>query len=114
MLQSNYVHILYVTNVSDDNKEEIVFLDVGANIGVHALTMASLGHQVWAVEPLDVNLRLVKELLSFCSGKLPNDQFHLSQIYQSANLMDNVMPRLHLVQHVVDLRRQDGITVGLL
>ena len=40
-----------------------MYLDLGANIGVHALTMARLGCQVWALDPLETNLRLVRELI---------------------------------------------------
>ena len=33
-----------------------VFLDVGANLGVHSLSVAAMGYPVWAVEPVRSNL----------------------------------------------------------
>ena len=39
--------------------KEAVFLDVGANIGGHALYAAAKGNQVYAIEPLTINLKLV-------------------------------------------------------
>ena len=46
---------------------EVAFLDVGANIGTHALYGAKLGFRTWAVEPMDINAVLVRiiVLLSF-------------------------------------------------
>lgn len=38
-----------------------LFLDVGANIGYYSVLAASLGHQVLAIEPFDVNLDLLRE-----------------------------------------------------
>ena len=43
----------------DDTGETIV-LDVGAQLGIHGLFAAKLGHRVWAVEPQEVNLAKVK------------------------------------------------------
>ena len=34
---------------------DAVFLDVGANIGSHAMYAAAMGRSVWAVEPLTMN-----------------------------------------------------------
>ena len=36
-----------------------VFLDIGANLGIHSLYAASLGFKVWAVEPQEINLAKV-------------------------------------------------------
>ena len=34
---------------------QMVFIDVGANIGCHALYEAAKGYDVWAVDPLTMN-----------------------------------------------------------
>ena len=36
--------------------EDILVLDVGANLGVHGLYVANMGFRVWAVEPQEKNL----------------------------------------------------------
>ena len=46
--------------VLDAYGERAVFVDVGAGIGTKAVAAAKLGHKVWAVEPLDANLAMVK------------------------------------------------------
>ena len=33
-----------------------LFLDIGANLGIHALYAAKLGFRVWVVEPQQLNL----------------------------------------------------------
>ena len=33
-----------------------LFLDIGANLGIHGLYAAKLGFRVWAVEPQESNL----------------------------------------------------------
>ena len=43
--------------------ENPVFLDVGANIGGHALYAAAKGAPVFAIEPLSINLKLVPQIL---------------------------------------------------
>ena len=42
-----------------------LFLDIGANLGVHALYAAKLGFRVWAVEPQENNLIKVSFLIIF-------------------------------------------------
>ena len=37
------------------NSDTLV-LDIGANLGIHGLYAAKLGHRVWAVEPQERNL----------------------------------------------------------
>ena len=36
-----------------------IFLDIGANLGIHALYAAKLGFEVWAIEPQLQNLKKV-------------------------------------------------------
>ena len=54
MFFSNFI------NFRNHKQDDFTYLDLGANIGVHALSMASFGCQVWAVDPLETNLRLVR------------------------------------------------------
>ena len=56
-----FFYFVYGLFFCTPQKDDFVYLDLGANIGVHALTMASLGCHVWAVDPLETNLRLVRE-----------------------------------------------------
>ena len=35
---------------------DTLVLDIGANLGIHGLYAAKLGHRVWAVEPQERNL----------------------------------------------------------
>ena len=37
-------------------KIDTLVLDVGANLGIHGLYAAQLGHRVWAIEPQERNL----------------------------------------------------------
>lgn len=39
--------------------KKTVFVDIGANLGIHALYAAKLGFKVWAVEPQQSNLMKV-------------------------------------------------------
>ena len=48
--------------------DDTVFLDVGANLGFHALYAAKLTNKVWAVEPQEKNLNKVRN--DFISSKL--------------------------------------------
>ena len=48
--------------------DDTVFLDVGANLGFHALYAAKLTNKVWAVEPQEKNLNKVRN--DFISPKL--------------------------------------------
>lgn len=45
--------------------EDAIFLDIGANIGIHALYAAKLGFNVWAVEPQGRNLDKVSRYWLF-------------------------------------------------
>ena len=38
---------------------KVLFVDIGANLGFHALYAAKLGANVWAVEPQETNLNKV-------------------------------------------------------
>ena len=42
--------------ISKHGNEDILVLDVGANLGVHGLYVANMGFRVWAVEPQERNL----------------------------------------------------------
>ena len=35
---------------------DAIFLDIGANLGIHGLYIARLGYRVWAIEPQEKNL----------------------------------------------------------
>ena len=41
---------------SSKQKRPTVFLDVGANLGIHGLYAANLGYRVWSVEPQQQNI----------------------------------------------------------
>ena len=45
-----------LTKFMNDNA---IFLDIGANLGIHALFAAKLGFKVWAIEPQAQNLKKV-------------------------------------------------------
>ena len=45
------LHIALFTKLMSEELEDILFVDVGANIGVHTLYALQLGLTVWAVEP---------------------------------------------------------------
>ena len=42
--------------LSKHSNQDILVLDVGANLGIHGLYAAKLGYRVWAVEPQEKNL----------------------------------------------------------
>ena len=44
-------------------KDDAIFLDIGANLGIHALFAARLGFKVWAIEPQIQNLKKVSRYL---------------------------------------------------
>jgi FkbM family methyltransferase len=50
--------------------EELTFVDIGANIGWYSLSMAALGVNVVAFEPMKENLTLLKHTLSLASNRL--------------------------------------------
>ena len=47
-------------NASKENS--MLFLDVGANVGIHGLYAAALGLKLWSVEPQIKNVEKVKQL----------------------------------------------------
>ena len=54
----------------EDGNNNRIFLDIGAGNGIHALYAAKIGYQVWAVEPLNMQLTTVrKNNLIFSSTK---------------------------------------------
>ena len=46
-------------------KNDSVFLDAGANLGIHSLFAAKLGYRVWSIEPQEQNLRKVITLTNY-------------------------------------------------
>jgi len=50
--------------------QELTFVDIGANIGWYSLSMAALGVNVVAFEPMKENLTLLKHTLSLASNRL--------------------------------------------
>ena len=44
---------------------DVLVLDIGANLGIHGLYAANLGYRVWAVEPQERNLIKVNILYVF-------------------------------------------------
>ena len=44
---------------------DVLVLDIGANLGIHGLYAANLGYRVWAVEPQERNLIKVNILYMF-------------------------------------------------
>ena len=46
--------------LSKNANPDALFLDIGANLGIHGLYMARLGYRVWAIEPQENNLIKVK------------------------------------------------------
>ncbi|XP_059085523.1 uncharacterized protein LOC131882406 isoform X2 [Tigriopus californicus] len=64
-----------------------ILVDIGANIGIHSLFAAKLGHRVFAVEPLDVNL--VK-------------MFH-------ASLLDGTSNSMTILENAIDMYEHEAI-----
>lgn len=65
-----------------------IFLDVGANLGIHALYVAKLGFQTWAVEPQTINVIKVRiKIFYYCHDYLLSlkcnfvyiDRYHLNE-----------------------------------
>ena len=50
-----------------ERNKKAIFLDVGANLGMHALYAAKLGYPVWAVEPQRKNAIKV-----WCENRISN------------------------------------------
>mmetsp|Transcript_61314 Transcript_61314/g.122880 ORF Transcript_61314/g.122880 Transcript_61314/m.122880 type:complete len:342 (-) Transcript_61314:286-1311(-) len=46
------------------------FLDIGSNIGSCALVWGSMGHTVWAVEPMSHNIKLIRKSTMANRGKM--------------------------------------------
>ena len=44
----------------NEGTKETIFLDVGANIGMHTLYAAKLGYPVWTIEPQKQNIIKVR------------------------------------------------------
>ena len=66
---------------------DIVFLDVGANLGFHSLYAAKLGYKVWAIEP---------------------QQRNVIKIYRSA-MKSGISNKLTIVQNAVAEVRRNGV-----
>ena len=47
--------------LSNNQFDDALFLDVGANLGFHTLYAAKLTNKVWAVEPQERNLNKVRK-----------------------------------------------------
>jgi FkbM family methyltransferase len=45
------------------NREDIIFLDIGANVGAHTLAVAAHGFQVLAFEPMSINIQCLRHSL---------------------------------------------------
>ena len=61
---SKYIKELHVNNYV--GREDALFLDIGANLGIHALYAAKLGYKkVWAVEPQQRNIIKVTDKYYF-------------------------------------------------
>ena len=45
------LHVASYIKLMSEELEDILFIDIGANIGVHTLYALQLGLTVWAVEP---------------------------------------------------------------
>ena len=48
--------LLHMMTKLHEGSKKTIFLDVGANIGMHTLYVAKLGYPVWAVEPQKKNI----------------------------------------------------------
>ena len=53
------LHVASFIKLMSEEFEDILFTDVGANIGVHTLYALELGLTVWAVEPQERELMKV-------------------------------------------------------
>ena len=51
-----HISVLIKNLLQVHSKNDIVFVDVGANLGIHGLYAAKLGYKVWAIEPQTDNL----------------------------------------------------------
>ena len=50
-------------------RSDMGFIDLGSNLGTYALAAAAAGHQVVAVEPMDANLRRLKQSIKLGNVK---------------------------------------------
>lgn len=50
------ISVLIKNLLQKHSKNDVVFVDVGANLGIHGLYAAKLGYNVWAIEPQTDNL----------------------------------------------------------
>ena len=69
------------------DQQDIVFLDVGANLGFHSLYAAKLGYKVWAVEP---------------------QQRNVIKIFRSA-LKSGISDKMTIVQNAIAETRRNGV-----
>ena len=53
---SRTIKALLGINKPHEGNKKTIFLDVGANLGMHTLYAAKLGYPVWAVEPQKKNI----------------------------------------------------------
>ena len=58
---------------------DALFLDIGANLGIHGLYMARLGYRVWAIEPQE------KNLIKVYNDEIDHFNYHplISHMYKS-------------------------------
>ena len=57
---SRTIKALLDVMILNEGTKKTVFLDVGANIGMHTLYAAKLGYPVWAVDPQKQNIIKVR------------------------------------------------------
>ena len=67
---------------------DTLVLDIGANLGIHGLYAAKLGHRVWAVEPQERNLIKVSNSINHFQ-MIINDYYckRRSQLCNSCDLL---------------------------
>ena len=81
-----HISVLIKNLLQVHSKNDIVFVDVGANLGIHGLYAAKLGYKVWAIEPQTDNL---------------------VKIFRSA-LISGLMDRIKFVQNGVGKQRRNA------
>ena len=65
-----------ISNIlSKHAKPDTLVLDVGANLGIHGLYAAQLGHRVWAIEPQERNLIKVRFSIGIISKFFMDNAF---------------------------------------
>ena len=87
-----HISVLIKSLLQVHSKSDIVFVDVGANLGIHGLYAAKLGYKVWAIEPQPDNL---------------------VKMFRSA-LMSGLIDRIKFVQNGVgEQRRNASMNINL-